>query len=260
VVGRFVGVADDSSSKMDVPEKSSAVLTWDRDQVSSFLASLRWTEGDASLAAAVASASRQAGVDGAALLELGPDAWKELGVESAVRQAQYVAAVRKLTTTRNDAVAHAARALRESQYPETDDDKPTSEFKLWAWVYPWLTSDGGTEHKLHWSHSIANAKADGADVKEHYMAFLGMYNLLDLLAFTIAIQWLSASTTPTEPIDLIIYICAALSGVASVNGCLLSAVAYNTCSAVSPQNFHAFAKAHATLRMMKWCASMNDRL
>eukprot|EP01046_Picozoa_sp_COSAG06_P005434 COSAG06_NODE_243_length_19221_cov_15.057578_10_plen_196_part_00 len=128
---------------MDVPEKSSAVLTWDRDQVSSFLASLRWTEGDASLAAAVASASRQAGVDGAALLELGPDAWKELGVESAVRQAQYVAAVRKLTTTRNDAVAHAARALRESQYPETDDDKPTSEFKLWAWVYPWLTSDGG---------------------------------------------------------------------------------------------------------------------
>eukprot|EP01044_Picomonas_judraskeda_P038657 COSAG03_NODE_18152_length_361_cov_0.312977_1_plen_44_part_01 len=44
-------------------------------------------------------------------MELGPDAWKELGVESAVRQAQYVAAVRKLTATRNNTTAHVARAL-----------------------------------------------------------------------------------------------------------------------------------------------------
>ena len=132
------------------------------------------------------------------------------------------------------------------------DEKPVSEFKLWTWVYPWLTSDGGTEHAMHWSHAIANAKVDGAEVKAHCCRFLGMYNLLNLLAFTIAIQAIATSPTPAVAIDLAIFAIAALSGVFSANGCLLSAVAYNTCSAVSPANFHAFVKAHATLRMMKW--------
>jgi hypothetical protein len=75
---------------------------------------------------------------------------------------------------------------------------------------------------------------------------------VNLLAFTIAIQAIATSPTPAVAIDLAIFAIAALSAVFSANGCLSSAVAYNTCSAVSPANFHAFVKAHATLRMMKW--------
>ena len=160
-------------------EHIGPVRAWGSGEVSSFLGALRWGDDDENAAAAVAAASYAASVDGATLLELDAAAWEELGVSSRVRQAQYVAAVKATAAAQPDLLRRSARALRESGHPDkvATDEKPVSEFKLWTWVYPWLTSDGGTEHAMHWSHAIANAKVDGAEVKAHCYRFLGMYNL-----------------------------------------------------------------------------------
>ena len=70
-------------------EAATAVAAWSSQRVA------RWLSRQGAQAAAVAQAAAAAHIDGATLLELDGDAWRELGVTSAIERAKLLAAVKK---------------------------------------------------------------------------------------------------------------------------------------------------------------------
>ena len=73
----------------DAPEAEETVAAWKPRRVA------RWLNQTGIVRGEVAAAAQREGVDGGALLQMGEDAWLELGVESAIARARLKAAIEK---------------------------------------------------------------------------------------------------------------------------------------------------------------------
>ena len=118
------------------------------------------------------------------------------------------------------------------------------------------TPQVGAEHTPYWLLGIANANADPTDIKAHVLRFLGMYNVADLLTFTIGAQFILESASNYDDasaregsltwFDPVIYFLSMSSVMMSGFGLMASTILYNTASSVHEVNFTAFAKSKAT--------------
>ena len=215
-----------------------------------------------------AQRARELGVDGGALAEFDTAAWQEIGVSSAVRRAQLIALVKKPSST--------SRAAGTSESASIEALPSTS----WSFVAKHgnnFNADGAAEHFPEWHSAVASANTNGAVAKNHVLGFLGMYNVLSLLVFTIAFTCLftlgpivkpmdtprifSNGTTVGSDKDLHIRIAewfdAALfllytaSAVTSFGGINATSIAYNTCSACSDANATALCKMPSFAKYLK---------
>lgn len=193
-------------------------------------------------------------MSGAVLLELDAEGLRELAAPEklgAVKAAKLKVELKRLAVARPVAAAgHGGGGglfVVDSQVPP-----PSSEKKLQKHCEQ-VTFEGGAEHKAHWIPSIVNANVEGANVKAHVLRFLGMYNVVDLLTFTIGMQFLleeKKEEWSSNVFDLVIVFFAALCIVLSGVGMFASTILYNTASSVSESNFHAFCKVPATNRAL----------
>ena len=104
----------------------------------------------------------------------------------------------------------------------------------------------GAEHRLYWTKCVSAANgADGHALKEHFLRFLGMYNVMGLLNLTITAPFLLDSEQPTESIDIAIFWIMGFSFLCSSLGIILSTIMYNTASVVHEKNFPLFGKTTA---------------
>ncbi|KAJ1490825.1 hypothetical protein T484DRAFT_3285716 [Baffinella frigidus] len=78
-----------------------------------------------------------------------------------------------------------------------------------------------------------------------------MYNVVDLLAFTIAISYLFAQTAAKSWWSLFLQALAIRCCFMTGLGLMASTILYNTCSSVSDANFALFAKLPATTHTLK---------
>ena len=126
-------------------------------------------------------------VDGSCLLELNVAAWAELGCTSAVQCCKLVALVKKEAAT-VAAASHPIPAPAPPAAAQDYDEGRKHEEKVakhfTAGMSP-RSPDGGAEHNISWVLAVANANANPAEVKQHCLRFLGMYNVIDLLVLTI---------------------------------------------------------------------------
>jgi hypothetical protein len=136
------------------------------------------------LGSQVSSRALENDVDGATLLELDSDGWRELGVDSAVRRAKLISLVRRACA------------------PEDTEAEPGAN-KYDHVPYSTLTKHGehffgAVEHLPEWHSAVGHANVSGANAKNHVLGFLGMYNVLALLVFTIAFTCLFTIGDITE--------------------------------------------------------------
>ena len=121
----------------------------------------------------VASEAKSRDVDGLCLLNMTSEAWKELGIMSAVDCAKMESEVKRLSlSTREGEItkpkvaeqnlydARAQRALLEMKRHFTST--PVGYFCKVP-----RTKEGGAEHRPDWALAIANANSNGAEVKQH---------------------------------------------------------------------------------------------
>ena len=209
---------------------------------------------------AVVSAAREAGVSGRMLVRMTGAAWAELGVTSALEQVRLVAEVEEATLgPRGGAGADEGEVRKPGpQYP-TDPEWSPSFWGLLTdkWLAYWYvrTPDGGAEHTRGWVVSMVNACKNPALVKQHVLRFLGMYNVIDLLTFTIDTTFLitmeSKGSGPENwPTALALLTCASAALLSGL-GCGGSCILYNTCSAVSVENFSVLVKTPAFIHFHK---------
>ena len=120
-----------------------------------------------------------------------------------------------------------------------------------------MTPEQGAEHEIHWTQAIARANAKGENVKGHALRFLGMYNVMDLLTFTIAMDILATADPPAEEdspwVNVFILVFAAQTVVLSGLGMWLSTITYNSASAVHDHNFITWLRLLAVNRAFKIC-------
>jgi len=229
------------------------VAQWTAEEV------LAWLEANG-VGEGVIAAAKTANLDGAMLAEMTGAAWAELGVNSALDQVRLVArakGAREGSGTKASGVRSGLERLpiqHQSEEPTflqwTDLDSSMRAY--WNGRVP----EGGSEHKVNWSIAIANANLDPAEVKQHVLRFLGMYNVIDLLVFTVDTSFLiTMESTRAGPnswsgmlLVLIFGTAAILSGISTLGSCVF----YNTCSAVSEVNFSAFCKTPQTSNMLKF--------
>ena len=125
---------------------------------------------------------------------------------------------------------------------------------------------------------VASASTNGAVAKNHVLGFLGMYNVLSLLVFTIAFTCLftlqpivnasetlavaaedsegpattrSVQARIAEWFDAINFILFALSAIMSFGGLNTTSIAYNTASACSDANATALIKMPSFAKYLK---------
>ena len=117
------------------------------------------------------------------------------------------------------------------------------------------TPDQGVEHTPSWALCIANANSNPAEVKQHYLRFMGVYNVIDLLVLTINMAYLiTADLGAIGPNSWCAVVLLTMQGSAAMLsgfGMVSSTILYNTASAVSDANFVVFAKLPSTLRYMR---------
>jgi len=113
------------------------------------------------------------------------------------------------------------------------------------------TPEGGAEHTDDWLPAIVNANADPSNTKQHILRFLGMYNVVDLLAFTISISFLLSAEPAVTWYALFLHSLLVVSSFQTGIGLLASTVLYNTTSCVSDANIPLFAKQTATIAQIK---------
>jgi hypothetical protein len=251
---------DDSAESNGIPPSSPAPPTeeekrtellaeWSVEQVARWL----YQRGHHQLAAA----STKAQVDGATLIEMDAAAWHELGVESALERAKMLAAVKKASA---EVVRPAALApgVAHQDWAGGKTGKKTA-----ASVKKHFTSgcaprnpEGGAEHTRGWSLSICNANRNPGEVKQHFLRFLGMYNVIDLLVFTIDATYLMtmelSGKGPDSWAGVVILTLVGLGAVGSGVGMVGSTILYNTASAVSDANFVVFAKTPSVINHLKF--------
>jgi hypothetical protein len=121
--------------------------------------------------------------------------------------------------------------------------------------WPLRTWTVGAEHTSLWWEAIICAKSDPADCKAHFVRFLGTYNILNLLVFTVGMAVVAAEGPPGAAADLVVLTLGVLmTGLAGV-GSVASTVFYATVSPVSDANFIAFAKRPV---VFGYCRFVND--
>ena len=254
------------------PEVSD-VLSWPKERVKEWLQ-------EACGMSSVAAKAFEAGVDGATLVELDAAAWDELGLESAVARARVIGKVRTRVMTGPDTAEEArwaevrdgtesgglgggssrmARSYTPGSFPgrprsvvlregPTLEARSVEEWlaKFEAWGGRKKNWAGGAEHRLYWTRCVSAANgADGHALKEHFLRFLGMYNVAGLLTLTITGPFLLNAEQPTESIDIAICWLMSLSFLLSCGGILLSTILYNTASVIHEKNFPLFGKTTA---------------
>jgi hypothetical protein len=140
--------------------------------------------------------------------------------------------------------------------PPTLDDFISDDKKLIKHLEK-ATPQVGAEHTPFWLLGVASSNPEPADIKAHVLRFLGMYNVCDLLTFTIGSQFLLESASNHDPenlpltwFDPLIFFFCSVSCAMSGIGLLASTILYNTASSVHEVNFAAFARAPATGKTM----------
>ena len=212
----------------------------------------------------VAKAATRARVDGAMLLELDAAAWQELGVSTALERARLAAAVKRAAAlAASDAdrrkagtvATVSAQDFAGGRTGKKHEQRVRMHFVTGSPPCCARTPDGGAEHTSGWGLCICNANANPAEVKQHFLRFMGMYNVIDLLVLTINLSYLiSAELSKTGPdslCSLIIVTLMGFSGTLSGLGMGISTIFYNSASAVSDANFIVFAKLPQTIRSLR---------
>ena len=82
----------------------------------------------------------------------------------------------------------------------------SSRFGYLAWVamfVPWLMTRknwiGGAEHRSYWHQAVTAANVtNGSALKDHYLRFLGMYNVIDLLSLSISVDAVFSTAQPVS--------------------------------------------------------------
>ena len=234
-------------------ETDGAVAEWSVQDVSRWLT--RYGE------AALGKAAQEARVDGAMLLELDSAAWAELGVTSALKRARLTSEVKKAAAaaSKSGDDKSSASVLISKQDSKGGRTGKRHEAAMRNHFVPACgkqrTPDGGAEHTNGWALCVANANSNPAEVKQHLLRFMGMYNVIDLLVLTINMTYLTTADLNNRGPDtwcgVVIVTLMAASGVMSSLGMTNSTIFYNTASAVSDANFIAFAKMPQTIRSMR---------
>mmetsp|Transcript_960 Transcript_960/g.1718 ORF Transcript_960/g.1718 Transcript_960/m.1718 type:complete len:465 (+) Transcript_960:229-1623(+) len=227
----------------------SPAPSWTPAEASSYLATCPY------LPKSVAGNCLALEVDGSALLKFDAEAWRELAQPdtiSSISIAKITSELGKLSrasAVQVDSAATAAFKNRNDDQLEADVgfEKRSDALKFFASK----TFEGGAEHTRQWFPCTANANIDGAQTKAHVLRFLGMYNVVDLLTFTIGMQFLleekkemhSESGFIENYFDLFVAAICALSCVLSGTGMTVSTIIYNSASAVHEVNMQAFVKS-----------------
>ncbi|GMH74499.1 hypothetical protein TrLO_g15849 [Triparma laevis f. longispina] len=206
---------------------------------------------------AMASNARSLDVDGATLQKLTPDGWKELAAPSLVTNiliAKIMAKLDKLVLATPVSSDQALLRVFVDHDPELLEADKIKECGKMTKLFAKKTFEGGAEHTRQWLPSIANGTIDGSNLKGHALRFLGMYNVVDLLTFTIGAQFLleEKKELPMKEnvFDLIICFISALSCVLSGTGMTASTITYNCASSVTEANMHAYVKSPGVNRCM----------
>ena len=131
----------------------------------------------------------------------------------------------------------------------------------WPWAgvrtffhfWPFRTWQVGAEHTTLWWQAIVCGKSEPGEIKSHFIRFLGTYNILNLLVFTIGMAFMIAERPPETPTDMAIWAIDVVMTGASGVGCVASTVFYATVSPVSDVNFLAFAKRPTVFAFCRFC-------
>jgi hypothetical protein len=212
-----------------------------------------WLSQQEGLPASVAAKADEMGVNGRVLLEFDAAAWQELGVTSAIHRASLIAAVK--TAARRSPAMHAA-AAQEQEHEREIFHRGTYDEALKHGDHFSADAGGAAEHFLQWHNAVAQANAEGANAKNHFLGFLGMYNVLSLLVFTIAFTCLLTTVEIVEWIDAFLFLLYGWSAWYSFAGINATSIAYNTTSACSDANATALFKMPSMARYLKQCNDM----
>ena len=244
-----------STSRQDSPAKeranwvTGAVAEWSVSDVSTWLL----VRGHKDLA----DATQKSQIDGGTLIELDAAGWSELGVSSAVQRAKLLSAVKQAAVAEtNNTFEPGPSVMPQYARPTKRSRKAEKELsKHFVDGFSPRTPDMGTEHTPSWALCVANGNSNPAEVKQHYLRFMGVYNVIDLLVLTINMAYLmSADLSGVGPDSWASVVIITFQGTAAMMagfGMVSSTILYNTASAVSDANFIVFAKLPSTLRYMK---------
>ncbi len=179
---------------------------------------------------AVADAVLRESLDWATLLELDTYGWKELGA-TAVQAAKLKAMLKRLdltedvlfspdssdgqgeagdpgkTATTKIAAEHAISTEQQGTKPPKTKQLQFKDgsSSLVSYVMPRFAK-GGAEHYSFWFTAIAEAKSNPGEIKDHALRFLGMYNIVGVLLFTIGFQYIQQITKLEDNIyDTVIF-------------------------------------------------------
>lgn len=260
---------DEVEEIKELAEPKPPLLQWSAQEVNSWLLSLGKQQ--------LAGAAQEAGIDGATLTELDAAGWAELGVHSAIERAKLLAAVKAIANgskPQQNAAASASAGSpdprlglqpgghqRVARRPGANEKKLIDHFVKptmppgFLWSSSARTPEGGAEHTRDWVTSIVNAHVSGGEAKEHFMRFLGMYNVIDLLVFTIDMTYVMSleinGSGAQSLVQVLILVFMGISAAKTGIGMVFSTIVYNTCSACSVENFLVFAKLPTTTRSLK---------
>lgn len=204
-----------------------------------------WLSEQDGLSADVAAKATELRVDGATLLEFDAAAWQELGVTSAIRRASLLASTTKLSAP--------PTAATEKKPGSSEYNRGTYDEVLKHGDHFSADVGGAAEHFSQWHNAVAQANASGANAKNHFLGFLGMYNVLSLLVFTIAFSCMFAVNEITEWIDAFLFLLYGWGAWYSFSGINATSIAYNTSSACSDANATALFKMPSMARHLKQC-------
>ena len=230
-------------------QDESPLMAWSVGQVSFWLE----RQGFSDLAQRAVAAD----VDGATLLELNAAAWAELGASTAVQCCKLIALVKKEQAQATGMVQQRAAlpiATAAQDYTRGRAHENAAR-KFFTGGMNARNPDGGAEHNIAWVLAVANANRSPAEVKQHALRFLGMYNVITLLVLTMDMTYLMSAELegagPTSWANYVVFFLFALGAMYSGLGMVASTIMYNTASAISDSNFIVFVKLPCILGMFK---------
>mmetsp|Transcript_16701 Transcript_16701/g.31263 ORF Transcript_16701/g.31263 Transcript_16701/m.31263 type:complete len:449 (+) Transcript_16701:155-1501(+) len=237
---------DPPSSPVHQRAQDSAATSWSPAQAAAFLESIAY------LPKSMAVNTVKLQVDGATLLKLTTEGWREL---AAPEEVSCIAVAKVRTEIERLAVAKPVPHLAKSLFKDESDSKNLARFKNEKEFVAFCDKkvfEGGAEHTRQWVPSIANASIDGGALKGHVLRFLSMYNVVDLLSVTIVVTYLydGKESLPETYWDIVQAFIYFLSGLLSGTGMISSTILYNTASSVGEANFHAFVKTYGVNKVL----------
>lgn len=175
-------------------QEESPLMAWSVSDVASWLERQDFSD--------VAKRASAANVDGATLLELNAAAWQELGAATAVECCKLIALVKKeqtqATGVRQQRATLPTATAAQDYTKGRAHENAAKKFFTGGWNP--RSPDGGAEHNVGWVLAIANANRNPAEVKQHCLRFLGMYNVITLLVLTMDMTYNTcAAPSPSKP-------------------------------------------------------------